>query len=351
MERWSDRPTPDQDPIDRFATVSSAFFKQYFSRIAKFAPPAAGFALFLLYFYTNHFYPGFDLLQFSSLLLGAGMVGFAFIGLLWIGMLVPGLWFFHSFIQNAEVRGRIVDWLASDEEHRMRRVTILVLLCFAGPYGLASIILSSVLLWKFKLYLWALFIVPMLAALAFGLALRSVIKLPWPNFFRYAYHAYVPIMIVSAVSFSVIADTAKFIDSLDGNALKIAAFYLIPLGACLLAAVSAMGSFGGLNYALHFSLFFALLIAFYSGLLAGMPERIVKGLGLGAYEASSVVLKSDYCDKSPPEQLKLDPNCTLKDIHVVWSLGDTLVVRLGPEKAALVQIPSRYVKAIVRQPD
>lgn len=351
MERWSDRPAPEQDLIERFAIVSAAFFKQYFSPIAKFAPPATGFALFLAYFYTNHFYPSFDLLQFSSLLLGAGMVGFVIIGLLLIGMLVPGFWFFHSFIQHAEVRSHIVSWFGRDEEHRTRRAIILVLICYAGPYCLSSLILSSILLWSTKLYLPAMLLTGLLVVVLFGAVVQRTLRLPRFNILRFAYHAWVPTLIACGVAFTVIADTAKFIDGLDGNFLKFAAFYLIPMGACLLAAISAMGSFGGFNYALHFSTFFALAIAFYSGVLAGMPERIVHGLGLGNYEASSIALENTYCEKSSPEALKLDPACVLKDIHVVWSLGDTLIVRLGGMKATQVQIPARFVKAIVRQPE
>lgn len=351
MERWSDRPVPEQDPIERFAAASSAFFKQYFSPIAKFAPPAAGFAVFLLYFYANHFYPSFDLLQFSSLLLGAGLMGFVIIGLLWFGMLVPGFWFFHSFIQHSEVRSHIADWLGRDEEHRTRRAVILVLICYAGPYCLCSLILSSVLLYSAKMYLFVLFTVTLLVALLFGLVLQRTLRLARFNILRFAFHAWVPILIACGVAFTVIADTAKFIDGLDGKYLKIAVFYLIPLGACLLAAISALGSFGGFNYALHFSLFFALAIAFYSGVLAGLPERVVKGLGLGAYEANAIALKNDYCEKSPPEMLKLDQACTLKNVHVVWSLGESLILRLDGDSNAQAQIPSRYVKAIVRQHD
>ncbi|MNR59447.1 hypothetical protein D3C85_1807070 [compost metagenome] len=77
-----------------------------------------------------------------------------------------------------------------------------------------------------------------------------------------------------------------------------------------------------------------------------MPERVMKGLGLGNYEASEIALDSGYCEKNPPKVLSLDQSCSLKNVQVVWSLGETLVLRLRDEMQ--VQIPSRHVKAILR---
>ncbi|MDL2425176.1 hypothetical protein M2C68_21645, partial [Pseudomonas sp. BAgro211] len=64
------------------------------------------------------------------------------------------------------------------------------------------------------------------------------------------------------MAFSIISDTAQFIDGIENGDLKTLAVYVIPLGACLVAAICAAGSFGGLTYAVHFTLFFALAIAF-----------------------------------------------------------------------------------------
>lgn len=351
MQRWSDRPAPTQDPIDRIAAFSAALVKRYSAPLTKFALPSTGFALLLIYFFANRFYPSFDLLQFSSLLLGAGLIGIVVVGGLLLSLLIPGQWIFHGFIEHAEVRRRITEWFGEDEQQRSAKVLWLVFLCFAGPYGLASLILSSILLLSAGRYLQALLGVPLPVVLLFGALLKRVIGLRWLDGLRYAIHAWAPVMILCGLCLFVTTGSAKLVNGLGNHSLQLVVFYLIPLVVCLLAAVCAMGCFASLNYALHFSLFFALLIAFYSGLLAGLPEWVVKQLGLGAYTAESIVLQSDYCEKSPPAPLKLDPGCSLNGAHVVWSLGDTLVVRLGSEQQTQVQIPSRYVKAIVRQHD
>lgn len=349
MERWSDRPAPEQDTIDRFAAISSAFFKRYSAQIAKFAPPATGFVLFLLYFHANHFYPSFDLLQFSSLLLGAGMVGFLIIGLLMIGLLVPGLVIFHGFIERPEVRGAVIRWFGPEEVRELRKAFGLLALIYAGPYCLNSIILSAVLLHWPAYYIKALISVPILVCVLFGIAIQLTLKLPRTAFLRFAYCAWVPVMMVGGVAFSVISDTTQFIDGIENGDLQRLAFYLIPLGACLVAAICAAGSFGGLTYAIHFALFFALGIAFYSGALAGMPDRVVRNLGLGNYEAQSVVLEKSYCDGATPKDVPLTTECELRDIQVVWSMGDVFTFRTGnSEDSRQIQLPSRFVKAIVR---
>lgn len=349
MEKWSDRPASEQDPIDRFAVISSGFFKRYSAQIAKFAPPAAGFVLFLLYFHTNHFYPSFDLLQFSSLLLGAGMIGFFLIGLLMIGLLVPGLVIFHGFVERQEIRSGIIRWVNQDEAMRVRRAFGVMALCYAGPYGLNSLILSTVLLHSPSYYVRALLVVPLLVCLLFGIATQLIVKLPRTAFLRFAYCAWVPVMMTGGVAFWTVSDTAGYIDSIENGTLKMLAFYMIPLGACLVAAICAGGSFGGLTYAIHFALFFALAIALYSGLLAGLPDRVVRNLGLGNYEAQSVALEKSYCEGSLPMNVPLTTECELKDVQVVWSMGDVFTFRISNAKdARQVQLPSRFVKAIVR---
>lgn len=352
MERWSDRPAPElnDDLIDKLVILSTELFKNHSSQIAKFAPPIVGFALFLRYFHTHHFYPSFDLLQFSSLLLGAGMVGFAIIGTLWLWLLAPGLWIFHGFIEKQDIRQSIKASFPAHESKRIGHVFLLVFLCFVGPYSLCSVMLASVLIFFPSLYLIALLGLSLLIALLFGIAIQFVFKLPKYSFFRYAFNAWAAVLIVNAMAFTLIADTKNFIDDLNGDHLKILAIYLIPLGACLTAAICAMGSFGGLRYAAHFSLLFALIIAFYSGILAGLPDRTMKSLGLGNYQAESIVLEPQYCSETTPENLPLTPDCSLTDVHVVWSLGETLTLILGSNNdARQVQIPSRFLKTIIRQ--
>lgn len=60
--------------------------------ISKALPSTLGFGMFLAYFARNHFYPSFDLFQFSSLLLAAACLGFLAIGAFVAALFLPGAW-------------------------------------------------------------------------------------------------------------------------------------------------------------------------------------------------------------------------------------------------------------------
>lgn len=349
MEKWSDRPEPEQDPIDRAMAISSTLFEKHATQAVKFAPPAAGFALFLLYFHTNHFYPSFDLLQFMSLLLGAGMVGFAIIAILWIGLLLPGLWIFKGFVNQKQIKERVVEWMNADERRKTRKVLILIFLLYAGPYCTSTLGLTHLVLIQFGSPIITTGGISLITALLFGVLLQLLIGLPKFSFLRYVYNSWVPIMAINVLALSVMVDSAELINKLEGGKLQQMAIYLVTAGACVVAAVSAMGCFGGLKYSLHFSLFFALMIALYSGVLAGMPERVIQKLGLGNYQAQSILLEADYCTGHELKELPITDGCTLKNVKVVWSLGETMTLRVGSNtEARQVQLPSRFVKAIIR---
>ena len=88
-----------------------------------------------------------------------------------------------------------------------------------------------------------------------------------------------------------------------------------------------------------------MVIAGYSGLLTTLPDKAVKTLGLGNYLAEAILLEPNYCE-APIEQLPVDNSCVMKDVHVVWSLGETLVLRSDDNR--VIQIPSRFIRAIIK---
>ncbi|WCD78888.1 hypothetical protein [Pseudomonas sp. TUM22785] len=347
MEKWSDRPASD-DHMEMLLDKAYVLLKPIAPQLAKFAPPVIGFSLFLLYFHANHFYPSFDLLQFSSLLLSASGVGFAIIGFIFLALLLPGQWIFHGFMNTSVIREGIKKWLP--EENSDRHALWMLGLLFLLPYSLCSLLLSSIAIQFPGMYLISLILGSLLVVLVIGLVIQLQLKLPKFTFFRYLFNAWVPVMVVNGLAFSLLADTKDFINGLDGDFLKLLAIYLIPLGCCIVAAVCSITSIGGLKFTAPFSLFFALIIAFYSGILAGLPDRVMQQLGLGNYQAQSVLFKPDYCKGEMPAWLGLGSSCSLKDVHVIWGLGETYSFLIEQDgKQRQVQVPSKEIKAIVRE--
>lgn len=346
MEKWSDRPASD-DHLETLIEKAYVILKPIVPQLAKFAPPVIGFSLFLLYFHANHFYPSFDLLQFSSLLLSASGVGFAIIGFIFLALLLPGQWIFHGFMNISVIRDQLLAWLPGIPNIKIFWMLGVI---FLVPYCLSSLLLSFVLIQFPDMYLFSFMGGSLLITLACGIAIQLQFKLPRFSFCRYLFHAWVPVMAVNVLAFSLVIDTLDLIGKLDGEALQILAIFLIPLMCCVVAAFCSALSIAGIKYTAPFSLFFALLIAFYSGILAGLPGRVMQQLGLGNYKAQSVLFKSDYCKGEMPAWLGLGTSCSLNDVHVIWGLGETysfLIEKDGKQRQ--VQVPSKEIKAIVRE--
>lgn len=347
MEKWSDRPASD-DHLETLIERAYVILKPIAPQLAKFAPPVIGFSLFLLYFHANHFYPSFDLLQFSSLLLSASGVGFAVIGLVFLALLLPGLWIFHGFMNVSGIRKGLLEWLPKDTPDSS--IFWMLGLIFLAPFCLTSLLLSFVLANFTSMYLVSFTGGSLLITLLCGITIQLKLKLPKFAFFRFAFHAWVPVMAVNGLAMSLMVDSMGFINKLDGDALKLLAICLIPLACCFVAAVTSAMSIGGAKYAAPFALFFALLISSLSGVLSGLPDRVMQQLGLGNFQAQAVLFKPDYCKGEMPAWLGLGSSCSLKDVHVIWGLGETYSFLIEQDgKQRQVQVPSKEIKAIVRE--
>ncbi|UVE18962.1 hypothetical protein NVV93_06120 [Pseudomonas sp. LS44] len=174
-------------------------------------------------------------------------------------------------------------------------------------------------------------------------------KLPKWSFLRYLYASYLSLLLINIVTFNAISQSDSAFGGLLAGKLQVVGIFLVPLVLSIFISVFTMAAFAGINYSLCFSLPLALGIAFYSGALTTMPDRVMNGLGLGNYQASEIALDNDYCEKNPPAVLALTQACAIQNAHVIWSLGETLVLRLPGDKGMQVQIPFRHVKAIVRK--
>ncbi|MCU9950983.1 hypothetical protein [Pseudomonas sp. PDM13] len=347
MEKWSDRPVSDNH-LEDLLKRSAVILKRYAPQLAKFAPPVVGFALFLLYFQANHFYPSFDLLQFSSLLLSASGVGFAIIGFVFLALLLPGQWIFHGFMNVSDIRKGLRGWLPENPSDSDIFWTLGLI--FLAPYCLTSLLLSFVLIQFPGLFFASFMGGSLLITLLCGIVIQLKFKLPTFAFIRYVFHSWVPVAAVNGLALSLIVDTQDLINKLDGDVLKVLAICLIPLACCFIAAVTSAMSIGSIKYAAPFSLFFALLITTLSGVLSGLPDRVMQQLGLGNYQAQSVLFKPDYCKGEMPAWLGLGSSCSLNDVHVIWGLGETYSFLIEQDgKQRQVQVPSKEIKAIVRE--
>ncbi|SFP15432.1 hypothetical protein [Pseudomonas borbori] len=346
QQKWIDRPATDTDWFDLALELSNGFFRRHFSLVAKAAPPLFGFGIFVFYFYRNHFYPSFDLFQFSSLLLAAAAIGFAIIGVLVVPLFLPGPWIFSQFLEHKTIKDKLRDSRPYLDSQRVWWVLKLGCLVYWLPFLACTAGLLTVALLAPKLFVLSIFLMPVLVSLLAGLLVQAAFGLPPFSFLRYLWAADVAVMAVGGFTAFILMQTAPVIEGFDIGMWGWLVFVAVMLIVSLIAAICSFLFIAGWNAALHFSVFFALLIAGYSGVLTTLPEKTVRALGLGNYQADALLLAQSYCDEATLKRLALDEGCALTKVHVVWSLGENLILRTDDERT--MQIPSRFIRAIVK---
>lgn len=348
QQRWIDQPASDEDVFDRVLASSSAFLNRHISIFLKAGSPLFGFAVFVFYFYRHQFYPSFDLFQFSSLLIAAAAIGFTIIGLLVLALFSPGIWIYCQFLQHKQVKGDLKYSLPYLEDRRGWWVLKLGSLVFWGPFIACTLGLMALLILAPSLFPLSVVLVPIVVTLLFGLFIQIVFELKPFSFLRYMWAADIGVMIAGLLTTFTLGQSAPVIEGFEIGVWKWAIYVAVVLVVPLIAALCAFVFVAGWNAALHFSIFFALLIALYSGLLTTLPEKTVRALGLGNFQAEAILLDRDYCDEQV-EHLPLDAACAMNDIHVIWALGETLILRR--DDGRVIQIPSRFVRAIIKPAD
>jgi len=348
MQKWKDHP-PREDAIDVVLRASPAFLQKHGPLLAKALPPVTGFGIFLLYFYRNNFYPSFDLFQFSSLLLAAACIGFAIAGGVIITMMLPGAAIFHWFLNTEKVKEELLYALPYSDEARSKTVWLLVVLAYFGPFCAAGLGITTALVIAPGLFLITCLIWPALVALGFGIALQIRFDLPRWSFFNYGYTSYIAQMFLVLLLSIVLRSSLPIVQNLD-TFWHYPILWAIPLVIAFMMAICSMAHFAGWSAALHFGIFFGFFVAAYSGVLTTIPEKTVKGLGLGAYEAEIIMLDPAFCDRDLSE-LGIAEDCTLRNVHVVWSFGDAILLRPSLDQPRHVRIPTEFVRSIVQSAD
>ncbi|KTT51438.1 hypothetical protein SB11R_05135 [Pseudomonas oryzihabitans] len=346
MPRWTEQPATDTDAVfDFILEFSGTFLRRHASLLAKVLPPTLGFGMFLAYFARNHFYPSFDLFQFSSLLLAAACLGFLTIGAFVAALFLPGAWVYYGFINTPAIKEDITYALPYRGEGRFRKIMLLMTLVFFLPYLASGLSMLAAAVFTPSIFVWVMFLAPLPVALIAGIAVQIVFELESSAFWKYLHNAYLPTVTVGFLIFWMCGKAYPVVSDWLWLA-KWAVLLGAPFALAFIAALTSMVFVAGWNAALLFSTFFALIFAGYSGALTTLPETMVKTLGLGNYPAKAIVLDTSYCAKEQPKVLPTNEQCVLQDVQVVWSLGEAFVLRLADGSTA--RLPASAIRALVK---
>lgn len=308
-------------------------------------PPTLGFGMFLAYFARNHFYPSFDLFQFSSLLLAAACLGFLTIGAFVAALFLPGAWVYYRFINTAAIKEDITYALPYRGEGRFRKIMLLMTLVFFVPYLLAGFSDAAILFVDPELFLSVSLLAPIPITLLAGIVVQWLFDMRRFSFLKFVWEAYLPTMVVGLFIFWMLAQAHPLVSGWQ-PLLKWGALAIAPFIISFVVTMTSMVFIAGWKPPLMFSLFFALVLAGYSGVLTTLPETMVKTLGLGNYQAKAIVLDASYCAKEQARVLPTNDQCVLQDVQVVWSLGEAVVLRLADGSTA--RLPAAAIRTLVK---
>ena len=347
MTRWSEQP-PSPDFIDLTLERLPPLLLKHSTLLLKVMPPFLGFLLFLQYFYRNQFYPSFDLFQFSSLLLAAACVGVLIVGYIGILLTLPGVVIFHGYINNQQIRNGIQQSLPEADHQRQNRALELAALTYFAPFVTAGLLFWPALYWLPGHPVKLIIGISLLACVPYGVLIALRFNLPKKTSLKFVWTAFFAAMLFIGLTFQVLKGSAEALDRLPLWLMLAATVLLICLLAAI-ASISALAHFAGWNASLLFGTFFGILICGFSGLLTTLPETVVRAVGLGGYEAKSVELDPSFCDTGIG--VRNDQSCRLESPDIVWSLGETLVLRTAGDEPVQLQIPAHLVKVIVQNPN
>lgn len=204
QKKWTDQPATDSDELlDLIVLFAGTFLRRHASLLTKVFPPAIGFGIFLVYFARHHFYPSFDLFQFSSLLLAAACLGFGVVGVFVAVLFFPGAWIYHNFLNTKAIKEDITYALPYQEDPRVRKVFLLMGLAFFLPYLLSGVAMLAGAFMLTSMLSWVIFLAPIPIALVAGLAIQQVFDLGRFSFSKYLWTAYVPTVATGFLIFSM----------------------------------------------------------------------------------------------------------------------------------------------------
>lgn len=338
----------DEDAIDRFLEKLDSLFKRHGWKIIISTPPVIGFLIFFTYFTRNKFYPSFDILQFSSLLLSAFLLVALIIGALVVIMTAPSFLFkfvfFESKVAKENFRKKI--YIMSDIENS--NAFGMLVRIIAQPIILGALAFYLSILLATKYYIATFIAIPIIISIVSPLESILQNRLSKKIYLPLCFTLLIAITLGNLSILMFIATTYENIKILGDDTVQSIVFLIITAIITLTISFSCFVALAGIRYSLYMNALVAIFILFYSGFASSLPETVMEKLDIGNYKAVSVALKKDFCE---PKIFKLDINedCTISDPYVTWSMGDIYFIKKESKQGGTytLKIPKENVRAIV----
>lgn len=326
--------------------VAFDFIERHNWKLFRIASLGFGFLIFLIYFCQNHFYPDFDLFSFLSLLATAALMGGLMVLVIAFGFCAPGWCWSEMFFSDKPVRTEL-EYLINGNMPKERLDHQLINRYFFAPGFLCLSILwlAVYFLDGDTAFTIGLLAGPFFAGLAFGPFLQRNYQLPSYSWAKFTVTAFLVFFVANLVALLTTLAVAKGVP----EALKAAGDYPF-MAACFFASLVVFTILTAVirsnqRYVLLISPLIAVVLMLWSNTWGVLPGKIVNLLGLGNYQAEQVLLNNDLCEKYKAiAGYGIKTNCALNDVHVIWSMGSTTVMKWQfANQEIKVKIPSSSI--------
>ena len=341
----------EEDAIDKTIAKFEAFALKHLKEILTIAPPIIGLSIFLSYFVKQGFYPSFDILQFSSLLIFAFIIGVLLILSIAWALAAPGFIYKNILLSHEKSKKKLrIHFINPDEsEDRTRmffayRILIFYPILFGG-------LLNWLAMFSFtEQYIQIFFTIPLFVSLIFCAISSHSLEFQPSSIFALFFTLLTAVFMSNFSMLTILLATKESMLNIDGDVAQLAVTLIGTIVISLVISVSCIAVLGGIRYLLYACIIFSAVILFYGGVLTSFPSKFINMLSLGNYTATSLMLTKDFCEiKNFP--IEINEKCELTDAHIIWSLGDHTLARIESKAGGTYrfQIQNKYIRAIVRK--
>ncbi|VXC03700.1 conserved membrane hypothetical protein [Pseudomonas sp. 8BK] len=341
----------EEDAIDKTIAKFEAFALKHLKEILTIAPPIIGLSIFLSYFVKQGFYPSFDILQFSSLLIFAFIIGAILILSIASALAAPGFIYKSILLSHDKSKKKLrIHFINPDEsEDRIQmffvyRILIFYPILFGGLLNWLAVFSFS------DHYMPIFFTIPLFISLIFCAISSQFLEFQASSIFALFLTLLIAVLMSNFSILTIILVAKEAIFNAGNDIAQSAVILIGSIFISLVISISCIAVLGGIRYLLYACIIFSAVILFYGGVLTSFPSKFINMLSLGNYTATSLVLTKDFCEiKNFP--VEINEKCELTDAHIIWSLGDHTLARVESKAGGTYrfQIQNKYIRAIVRK--
>ncbi|MED7665927.1 hypothetical protein GXB78_01710 [Pseudomonas moraviensis subsp. stanleyae] len=322
------------------------FIQTHNWKLFRIASLAFGFLIFLIYFCQNRFYPDFDLFSFLSLLTAAALFGGLIVLLIGFGFSAPGWIWSQSFFRDKPVCTVLEAAFCSKASKEDLDRRLINHYFFAPGFCCLAFFWTALYLGKgFDMFMAGLLLGPLIVGLLFGSQLQRKYALPSYSWLKFTLTAFVVFSIGNLIAFFTAQELVKQLPEASRTPWEFVLRAFCFTASLFLFALVAAIIRSNHRYVLIVGPLVAIVLMLWSNTWGVLPEKIVRLLGLGNYQAEQVLLSNDLCEKYKAiEGYGIKSNCALNDVHVIWSMGSTTVMKWQFANQELkVKIPSSSI--------